>query len=156
MAVPGPALLGHCPLLTFTSFWWTSPLSWNLPVTVRVPRDPGAAWVTIHKLRVIGLMTGLWVSLQGRSLRLSDSSPTEVQWMSSFIFSGCFFVNSTHLSLEFLIKMLSAEHFDVWVKMVFVRHFSSQGSWSRKFFYAWEHFCCCFHCECKVGADRRC
>ena len=142
-------------------FWLSHLFDWSVHsvgiflVTVHVPRDPGAAWITLHELRVIGPMTGLWAS-RAEAWGSADSSPTEVQWMSSFIFSGCFFVNSTHLSLEFLIKMLSAKQFDVWVKTLFVRHFSSWSSWSRKFFYAWEHFYCCFPCECKVGADRMC
>ena len=69
VAVPGPALLGHCPLLTSHFFWPTSPLSWNLPGDSTCPKGP---WYCLgHYPRT----QSNWsddraVSLQGRSIRL--------------------------------------------------------------------------------------
>lgn len=150
LAVQGPVTLGHSLLLSSSYFpVFGTPRGEGQSAQLEsfwFGTHPKELWRCsghcIHELRVIGPVTGLQAS--GAEAQVSvDSSPTETWWTSSFIFSGCFFVNSTHFSpLDFLIKMLSVEQFDVQVKMLLVRHFSVLSSWSRKFFYAWKPFYC--------------
>ena len=101
-------LSSSLPVLQGPRWRLTNLHSWNPLGDSTCPTCPKEPWYCsghyIHGLSVIGSMTGLQAS-RAEVQVCADSSPTEAQWMSSFIFSGCFFVNSIHRSsLDLLIK----------------------------------------------------